>query len=133
MVRYPTIRIDVSSTVPAYTQIENAIRVCLVEGELRPGMRLPPVRQLAVNLGVHHNTVAEAYRRLAREGWLELRRQRGAIVRQRAPGVAPKAAQETFICQLRELVAKAQAQGVAPSLIRNAFARLVGKLEGSQP
>jgi DNA-binding transcriptional MocR family regulator len=33
------------------------------------GQQLPTVRELATDMGVHHNTVAEAYRLLALEGW----------------------------------------------------------------
>ncbi len=63
------IRIDLSSTVPAYRQIVDALRVLLVEGTLPPGSDLPSVRRLAMELGVHFNTVGEAYRTLADEGW----------------------------------------------------------------
>ena len=39
-----------------------------------------PLRHVAVELGVHFNTVAEAYRQLAAEGWLDLKHGRGAVV-----------------------------------------------------
>ena len=64
------IRIDLNSDVPAYRQIVDAIRVLLVNGELQVGTGLPSVRRLAMELGVHFNTVGEAYRELAQEGWL---------------------------------------------------------------
>ena len=74
----PPLRIALTANAPAYRQIVDAVRAVLVGGALRPGDQLPPVRQLALDLGVHFNTVAEAYRILAGEGWLDLRRQRGA-------------------------------------------------------
>ena len=43
----PIIRIDLSSPVPAYQQIVAALRALLVAGDLKPGHRLPTVRQLA--------------------------------------------------------------------------------------
>ncbi len=108
----PTIRIDLASPVPAYQQIVSALRALLVAGGLRPGHRLPTVRQLAADLGVHHNTVAEAYRALAAEGWLDLRRRLGAtVVTRPAPSPAPQARAE-LARTLRELVAKALAEGV---------------------
>ena len=85
----PILRIDLASAVPAYAQIAAQLRALLVAGELPPGRRLPPVRQLALDLGVHHNTVALSYRTLADEGWLDLRRGRGAgssVVGWRRPG-----------------------------------------------
>ena len=66
------LRIDLASRVPVYEQIANGLRAELVSGRFSPGAKLPTVRILAINLGVHHNTVAEAYRQLANEGWLEL-------------------------------------------------------------
>src|SRR5271169_946128 len=81
MVNNPrTLRIDLASPRPVYEQIVSGLRAFLVAGEFAPGDQLPTVRQLAVDLGVHHNTVAESYRVLAEEGWLDLRRGRGAVV-----------------------------------------------------
>ena len=74
------VSLNLESHTPAYRQIANDLRRHLVEGRLKPGDLLPPVRQLAVDLGVHFNTVALAYRMLADEGWLELKRRRGAAV-----------------------------------------------------
>ncbi len=61
-------------------QLRDQIRTLIQSGHLQPGDRLPPVRTLAQELGVHFNTVARAYRLLAREGWIALRRGRGAYV-----------------------------------------------------
>ena len=47
------IRIDLTSQVPAYRQIVDALRVLLVEGTLPPGSDLPSVRRLAMELGIH--------------------------------------------------------------------------------
>ena len=80
----PRIRIDLASGTPAVRQIADQLRVLLVDGELAPGAVLPSVRRLAMELGVHFNTVSEAYRQLASEGWLEVQHGRGATVRERA-------------------------------------------------
>jgi len=112
------IRIDLSSPVPAYRQIVDAVRVLLVEGAMTPGAPLPSVRRLAMELGVHFNTVGEAYRQLAEEGWIDLRHGRGAVVIERGTPVAaaPERLQE-FRTQLRNLVAQMRAAGVAPARI----------------
>ena len=70
------LRIDLASRDPVYEQIANGLRAELVSGQFSPGAKLPTVRTLAIDLGIHHNTVAEAYRQLANEGWLELKRHR---------------------------------------------------------
>lgn len=85
----PSLKIDLASPESAYEQIATGLRTLLVAGEFRPGAQLPTVRQFAMDLGVHHNTVAEAYRILAQEGWLDLKRRRGATVVER-PGPRPR-------------------------------------------
>ena len=114
----PAIRIDVESTTPAYRQIADSIRTLLVNGDLRPGDLLPPVRQLAVDLAVHFNTVAEAYRTLADEGWLDLKRRRGAqVIRRPTPPKPPPESEVKFLQRVRELVAASQAGGLPPETI----------------
>lgn len=50
-------------------------------GELTPGQLLPPMRELAVELGVNPNTVAAAYRTLRERGVIETSGRRGSRVR----------------------------------------------------
>ena len=124
------LRIDLASSVPVYEQIANALRAELVAGEFEPGMKLPTVRTLAIDLGVHHNTVAEAYRQLANEGWLELKRHHGAIVRERRRPQAGPDAVERFARPLRELVAKGLAEGLSRNALVREMSVVVRKLEG---
>ena len=122
-----TIRIDVESDTPAYRQIVDAMRTHLVSGRLEPDDVLPPVRQLAADLGVHFNTVAEAYRILADEGWLELRRRTGArVLNRRAPSKAPTRDKQAFLRRLNEIAAEALSQGIPVKEISSGL-RLVAK------
>ena len=50
-------------------------------GELEPGQLLPPMRELALELGVNPNTVASAYRILRERGVIETSGRRGSRVR----------------------------------------------------
>jgi len=63
--------------------------VRIEDGRLAPGMRMPPTRQLASDLGVSRNTVALAYDRLAAEGFIEARPPLGTFVARLGPGLAP--------------------------------------------
>jgi DNA-binding transcriptional regulator YhcF (GntR family) len=112
MYKWRMLRIDLASRTPVYEQIVSAIRAELVAGRYRSGDRLPTVRTLAVDLGIHHNTVAQAYRELAAEGWLDLRRHRGAIVLDRARPRVRVDIGESFAQPLRELIARALADGL---------------------
>jgi len=112
------IRIDLNSDIPATRQIADALRVQLVEGTLRPGTELPSVRRAAMELGVHFNTVAEAYRLMAAEGWLDLRHGRGArVVERKPPAAASRTDLADFRQRLRELISQMRAGGVSPTRI----------------
>ncbi len=124
------LRIDLASRVPVYEQIANGLRAELVSGKFGPGGKLPTVRDLAIKLGVHHNTVAEAYRQLANEGWLELKRHHGALVRQRDLPRAGPDAMERFSRPLRELVAKGLADGLSPRSLAREMIETARRLEG---
>lgn len=122
------IRIDLDLSVPAYRQVANAVRALLVEEVFTVGSALPTVRRLAVDLGVHHNTIAEAYRVLAAEGWLELRRRHGAIVLDRSQPTPQPEARRSLLQRLRELTAEAQASGLAPGVIAGSMRAVAEQL-----
>ena len=73
-------QIDRQSRVPTYLQIVEQIKNLITVGELQPGERLPPIRQLAVDLGVNFNTVAHSYKKLNGEGVISTRRGLGSFV-----------------------------------------------------
>jgi len=106
------IRIDLNSPVPATRQIADALRVELVEGRLAPGDELPSVRRAAVDLGLHFNTVADAYRQLAAEGWIDLKHGRSARVAERKLPAASRDAIAGYRQRLRALVSQMRADGV---------------------
>ena len=122
------IEIDLASEVPVYRQVADQIRALLVSGEFQPGERLPAVRQLAVDLAINHNTIAEAYRALASEGWLRLERARGATVLARSTPGASKQAERQFARRLREMIAEVRAAGVSTKVIRSEFEMLAQAL-----
>ena len=124
--REPHIRIQIDGEVPAYRQIVDQVRTHCVEGNLQPGQTLPSARRLAAGLGVHFNTVAEAYRVLAEEGWLAVRQGRNVQVLERDDPRAPTRAQVVQQrSRLRHLVAAMQAEGFSPEWIRNEMNKLL--------
>jgi len=126
------LRIDLESPIPVYRQIVDGLRILLVNGELASGEQLPPVRRLALDLGVHFNTVAEAYRTLEAEGWLEIGRRSGArVVARAAPGRADPETGEAFHRRLREMVAEMQSRGLPRGRIARELRRLAENLERS--
>ena len=113
----PRIQIDLDVATPVNRQIVDQLRVRLVEGTLAPGDDLPSVRRLAVDLGVHFNTVADAYRTLADEGWLDVAQGRSVRVIARATPTADKDTRDLFRQRLRQLAADARADGMSAAAI----------------
>lgn len=85
------IEVDPQSPVPPYEQVRAAIAALAGAGTLSAGTRLPPVRQLAADLGLAVNTVARAYRELEQAGLVQTRGRHGTFVTHRAAGVPAEA------------------------------------------
>ena len=125
------LRIDPESPTPVYRQIVDGLRVALVNGDLAPGDPLPSVRRLALDIGVHFNTVAQAYRELAREGWLHISARGGAQVKERSMPMVPKLEAATYRRRIEELIAQIQASGAPPSSLARELRRIAKALEAS--
>ena len=74
------ITIDETDRRPFYRQVVDEIKALIASGELLEGSSLPPVRQVASDLGVNLNTIAFAYRKLQQEGLIRIKHGSGAIV-----------------------------------------------------
>ena len=72
--------VTTSDARPIYVQIMDEVRRALVVGSLRAEDPLPSVRQLAADLRLNPNTVAQAYRELERDGVVYVRRGQGTFV-----------------------------------------------------
>ncbi|MEU2725738.1 aminotransferase class I/II-fold pyridoxal phosphate-dependent enzyme [Streptomyces smyrnaeus] len=70
-------------------EIADSVERGVGSGALTPGEPLPPLRELAAELGVNPNTVAAAYRTLRDRGVIETAGRRGSRIRQR-PATAPR-------------------------------------------
>ena len=66
-----------TSKTPLYEQIKGQIIGLIASGELPVQCRLPPIRQLAGDLGLAANTVARAYRELEVDGFVRSTGRRG--------------------------------------------------------
>jgi len=73
--------IDAKSATPLVTQIVDGIKENIASQKLRPGSKIPSIRQFADTHGVSSSTVVEAYDRLVAEGYLIPRQSSGFFVR----------------------------------------------------
>jgi len=70
----------VDNSLPLYLKVAAELRRDIADGQVRPGHRLPPARDLAAVAGVNQNTMFKALRLLRDEGILEFQRGRGISV-----------------------------------------------------
>ena len=68
------------SDLPIYAQLVEKIKLGILSGELPPGSKLPPVRDLAAQAGVNPNTMQRAMQELEREGLVFPQRTAGRFV-----------------------------------------------------
>jgi len=77
--------IDPNRDEPLYAQLVAQVHIALSKGQLEPGDRLPPARELAESLDINVHTVLNAYQTLRDSGVIELRRGRGAVIAAKVP------------------------------------------------
>lgn len=74
-------QIQPDSEIPASTQLFNQIRFAIASRQFPPGHRLPSTRQLAMQTGLHRNTISKVYRQLEDEEFVDARAGAGIFVR----------------------------------------------------
>jgi len=111
--------IDIRATKPIYVQIMDEVRRLIAIGDLKPNDLLPSVRQLAAELRLNHNTIAQAFRELEREGIAYARRGQGTFVADRS---ATEAEQERLLSEVVDrALTDAHRHGIAPQRLLEAL------------
>ena len=106
-------------------QVVDRFAAAIEAGELEPGEKLPPTRELAELVGVNHLTAARVYRRLAELGFVTASVGRGTFVRTLAPAGSAELGDDWQLYALPEhelsyseqVLADAMASGGQPDLI----------------
>ncbi len=118
------IKISVSdrAKLPIYRQIVDQIKGMVANDQLKPGERMPTVRNLSAYLHINPATVARAYQELEQEGIVGASRRRGTIVMgetdspQRIP-----LRQSRLVSTVNTLILEALSQGYKPEELEAAF------------
>lgn len=130
------LEISLDSPIPLGDQLVAGFRQLIASGTLKPGDELPPVRQLAADLGVNLNTVARAYRELESAGLAIAARGRGTRVtaaREGTPGAVsapvPRPASIAATTALHDAVSRlltdAKLTGISPNELRSCVERMI--------
>lgn len=74
-------KIQPDSEIPASTQLFNQVCFAIASRQFPPGYRLPSTRQMAMQTGLHRNTISKIYERLEEAGFVEAQVGSGIYVR----------------------------------------------------
>jgi GntR family transcriptional regulator len=112
--------INTNDSRPIYQQVADGIKELIARGELAEGASLPPVRQLAVDLGVNLNTIATAYRELQKDGLIVIKHGSGSMVASRK---ITERSQDELLRPLRKALTELVLTGLSSSKILSMVAR----------
>lgn len=87
---------EFDSNIPIYLQLRHYFRMQIVFGQLAPGERMPPVREIAVQYGINPNTVQRALTELEEDGLAYSQRTAGRFITEDRDRIA----------QMRQILAK---------------------------
>lgn len=100
---------EFQASKPIYMQIVDKINQQIVRKELKPGDKLPSVREMAVQSGVNPNTIQRTYTELERMAIVETKRGQGTFVVENEKVIQELKLQlqiemiSTFVNNMREL------------------------------
>lgn len=112
--------IDTTDPRSIYQQVADGIKELIARGKLAEGTPLPPVRQLAADLGVNLNTIATAYRELQKDGLIVIKHGSGSVVASRK---ITERSQDELLRPLRTALTELVLAGLPSSKILSLVAR----------
>jgi len=122
------LRIEKGSAVPISRQIAQQIATFCASGKLRPGDRLPSVRELARDLAVNQNTILRVYDRLVGEGLLEMRHGQGTFVASDARKRSLTGHRARLIEELRQVARQAIGLGLTEDELHQLLTQALAQL-----
>jgi GntR family transcriptional regulator len=116
--------IEPGGHLPVHVQLEEQLKFLILNGDLKPGAKLPTTRQLAGFLRINRNTVLRAYQELAREGLIDCRQGRGCVVVDERPPDAAQPVPARLVGIIDGAIEQARELGVsADDFATTAYAR----------
>jgi GntR family transcriptional regulator len=111
--------------VPIYVQIREQVLRAIGAGVVRPGEKMPTMRQVAVALRVDLNTVRHAYDALARIGAITIQPARGTFVSEQPPPADASVGAKCIDDLALRTIAAARASGLEPREIAHRILAIV--------
>ena len=101
--------LDYQDRRPLYEQIVEKFRHLILNGALKPGEKMPSVRQLAMDLSINPNTIQRAYMQLEQEGLVYPVKGKGNFIADSTS--IRRISRKAYTQEMRELIYKGQTLG----------------------
>lgn len=124
------IRIDARSSTPIYEQIIIGIKELILKGIIKPGEKLPSVRELSSIITTNPNTVSKAYGELERDGVIESLRGRGTFVVEDYKPIFSDKKFEKIKEELKKIMLEAKYLGIKKEDLIKALNECFNDMEG---
>jgi molybdate-binding protein/DNA-binding transcriptional regulator YhcF (GntR family) len=116
------IKLDYHTATPIYQQIAEQLRKLIATEQIKPGDRLPSIRQLSQSLHINPNTVCRAYLELEQEQILVSRRGGGTSVKSQDVTTDIRSnRQKKLLENMNDDIVKSLSQGYSPEDLEAAF------------
>ena len=114
-------QIELAGSKPVYLQLIDQVKLAFAAGRLRPGDRLPPIRDVAAQVRVNRNTVARVYAELEREGIVYSRPGQGCFISDRGSSLARSEQTSQLSQRLDDLIAQAHLYDLSRDQLTDLF------------
>jgi GntR family transcriptional regulator len=122
------IAIDLQSAKPVFQQIIDQVKLDVASARLRPGDKMPTVRELAVQLRINRNTVSRAYNELEREGLLHTRPGQGSFISDNISPLRRNEMNSRLAAAAAELIAQARLFGFSQQEIETLISQQIDQI-----
>jgi GntR family transcriptional regulator len=115
--------------VPLYRQIVERTKEMIAAGVLKPGDKLPSIRELASALRINPSSAVKAYSELQHAGIIQLDQGRGTFVSDNQQ-VVEHSRDELLQKDLTELLIRAESRGFSPKDVERALKQAIAAQKG---
>ena len=127
------LHLDYHGSEPICRQAVAQIKLLVVNGKLKPGDKLPTIRDLAHQLKVNPTTVCRIYNELAHEGVVTLRHGQGVFISQGVHRFARSEVRRSIAKHAQTLLVEGLRQGLSLEEIHAILAEEHRKIEEQKP
>lgn len=106
-------QLNFNSSKPIYLQMVDEVKKALARGELKPGDKIPSLKERAQMSQVNPNTVQRAYQEMEREGLTETLRGQGTFIRN-DPALLQRIRSEMAYAAMQQFIEEMRGLGIEP-------------------